>query len=331
MNTHCPLRPVRHPPFPVVPVSSPKAASPTAIIGAGAVGQALARGLNASGGAVEAVLSRTADEARRLADRVGAPVGASSWEALPATVRRVLVCVPDDAIVDVAGALARCAHPWDETLVAHTSGAKTAAALSALAREGAATMSFHPMQTFAPGASPDVFEGIVVGLEGDEQAVAVGEAMAQALGARPLRLTPEEKVRVHCAAALASNGLVALMGVVEEVFGGADSISGSTSIAEAVAPLVEQTWSNLTEDAPEDVLTGPVARGDEETVQAHLDALHAETPHLVPLYTALSTEMVRVAVRGGQLETTSAASLLKRLRTAADAVLEEGVLPNPLR
>lgn len=294
------------------------ALSPMAIVGAGAVGTTLARGIHLCGYSVEAVLSRSEDDAQALGDCVGAAVARSDWEALPSAVRLVWVCVPDDAIASVAEALSRLNHPWEETLVAHTSGVETAAALVPLADEGAATMSFHPMQTFTPETSPEAFEDIVVGLEGDDRALAVGETLARALGAQPVRLSPEEKVRYHCAAALASNGLVSLMGVVEEVFGASQALEGAFSPVDLVGPLVEQTWGNLLEGSPEEVLTGPVQRGDEETLRAHLDALVAETPHLVPLYAALSTEMVRLAVRSGDLSSTGAEDLLTVLRGAVE-------------
>lgn len=294
-----------------------------AIVGAGAVGAALARGLVGSGYRVEAVLSRTSDAAQALADRVGAPVAGTVRDSLPTMVRLVLVCVPDEAIGDVAEALSAIDHPWGDTIVAHTAGAKTAAALGPLAEGGAATMSFHPMQTFTPDTSPEVFENTVVGLEGDDRAVAAGETLVHALGGRSVRLTPEDKARYHCAAALASNGLVALMAVVEEVLG-TDGTEEPGAAVDLVGPLVEQTWANLVEGTPEGVVTGPVARGDAETVQSHLDALKDTTPHLVPLYAALSTELVRVAVRGGHLSPAQADVLLATLREAADAEKGEG-------
>jgi predicted short-subunit dehydrogenase-like oxidoreductase (DUF2520 family) len=305
---------------------APSNPSPVAIVGAGAVGTALARGLVASGHRIEAVLSRTAASAQALADQVSAPVADSSWAALPTSVRLVWICVPDDAIASVASALAAVDHPWPTTIVAHTSGAKTAAALAPLGEQGAATMSFHPLQTFTDDTAPGAFEDIVVGLEGDDRAVAAGKTLARTLGARPVRLTPDEKARYHCAAALASNGLVALLAVVEEVLT-ASGTEPPSSAAKLVGPLIEQTWANLEQGTQEGALTGPVARGDEDTVRAHLDALADETPHLVPLYGALSTEMVRVAVRGGHLNAEQAETLLRTLREAAESTPDESAPP----
>ncbi len=298
-------------------------ASPVAVVGAGAVGTALARRLATCGHPVRAILSRTASSAHALAEQVGASVASTEWRALPEAVRLVMICVPDDAIPTVAEALAAVSHPWARTVVGHTAGARTAEALAPLAREGAATLSFHPLQTFAPGTPPDAFEEITVGVEGTSEAVAAGTALARALGAQPVVLTRREKALYHCAAALASNGLVALTAVVEELLSTADLDTQGESAAELVSPLVKQTWENLESGSPESVLTGPVARGDEATVAAHLDALREESPHLVPLYAALSTEMTRTAVRGGQLDGDSAEALLHLFRTVLQSASED--------
>lgn len=298
-------------------------ASPVAIVGAGAVGTALARRLATRGAPVRAVLSRDASDAQALADRVGAPVASDDVGALPEEVRLVMLCVPDDAIPTVAEMLGRASHPWAHTIVGHTSGARTAEALAPLAREGAATFSFHPLQAFAPDAPPDAFEDVVVGIEGNPDAVSAGTALARGLGAQPVTLTARDKALYHCAAALASNGLVALMAVVEEVLAAADLDKDDHSATDLMGPLVEQTWTNLASGPPERVLTGPVARGDEATVDAHLEALQADAPQLVPLYAALSTEMARTAVRGGQLDPDTADTLLHLLQQALQSTPDD--------
>lgn len=303
-------------------------ASPVAVVGAGAVGTALARRLVTGGVPVRAVLSRTVADAQALADRVGAPLASDQWTALPEDVRLVMLCVPDDALPAVAEALAAVDHPWGRTIVGHTAGARTAEVLAPLAHEGAATLSFHPLQTFTTDTPPEAFDDITIGVEGDPDAVAAGKALARALGARPVVLTARAKALYHCAAALASNGLVALMAVVEELLAAADVEADDQSAATLMAPLVKQTWANLEAAPPEGSLTGPVARDDEDTVAAHLDALEETAPHLLPLYAALSTEMTRVAVRGGQLDGDAAENLLqmlqKTLRSSSDDIAPFG-------
>jgi predicted short-subunit dehydrogenase-like oxidoreductase (DUF2520 family) len=289
-------------------------ATPIAIVGAGALGTTLARRLAAVEVPVGAVLSRTAASAQALADRIGAPVGTNEWTALPPDVRTAVLCVPDDAIADVARTLAALDHPWDETVVAHTSGVHTAEELAPLAEQGAAPLSFHPLQTVPPGTPPEALSDIVIGIEGAPPAVRVGKALARTLGARPLTLSAAQKARYHCAAALASNGLVALMGVVQELMAGIGA-GDDASAVDAVAPLVDQTWDNLEDASPERVLTGPVARGDRRTVAAHLEALADEAPHLGPVYAGLTTEMVRLAARVGHLDAAAAESLVHLLQT----------------
>ena len=89
---------------------------------------------------------------------------------------------------------------------------------------------------------PEAFTDVVLGLEGDDRAVAAGRTLARALGARPLRLTPEDKARYHAAAALASNGLVALLAVVEEVFSASNRDPETPGSAlSLVEPLIDQT------------------------------------------------------------------------------------------
>lgn len=306
-----------HPASPQSVMHSSADHPPVALVGAGAVGSVLARRLVDSGYRIETVLSRRSTDAQALADRVGASAAGSLDEGVPPSVRLVMVCVPDDAIRSVAKSLASLDHPWHETLVAHTSGAHTAQILSPLSEHGADLLSFHPLQTFTPDTPPSAFESIVIGIEGTTQAQAAGETLAQALGARPVRLSAEDKVRYHSAAALASNGLVALMSVVQEVFDTAE-VEASTAL-DLIGPLVEQTLANLQEAPPEEELTGPVARGDVETVEAHLEELSSTVPHLIPLYVALSTEMTRIAERGGQIDAEQAETLLETLQKTLKA------------
>ena len=288
-----------------------------AVVGAGAVGTALARRLAARGGSVRAVISRRVEAARRLAERVGAPVASSSVADLPADVRMVFCCVPDDAVAEVAEQLYLLPRDWSGALVAHTSGALTSAVLVPLAARGAAALSFHPMQAFAADGAPEGFEGIYVGLEGSPLAVRAGAALAELLGARPLPLSPEEKLCCHLAAAIASNFTVTLQAMAAEVL--ATAGIDRPRAAELLRPLVEGTWRNLARRLPEDALTGPIARGDDATVRRHLDALARRLPHLTPAYAAMAVETVRLAVRGGRLSESQARQLLDTL----DAALAE--------
>jgi len=283
------------------------------VIGAGAVGTSLARRMAEAGIPVAAVISRDGSSAERLAAAVDASVSGSNMEALPASSRAVVLCVPDDAIGEVAYRLAEIDHSWHETVVAHTSGAVPASALGALSEQGAPVLSMHPMQTFPGPDHPDAFDGIFVGLEGDAIAVEYGVSLVRRLGARPLKLSADDKTRVHAAAALASNGLAALLAVVREVLGTAGIGPGDATAV--VQPLIDRTWSNLSQESPESVMTGPVSRGDRGTIRKHLDALQSVAPHLLPVYCALAKEQVRVARRADKLTEDDAGAILDLLRS----------------
>lgn len=285
-----------------------------AVIGAGALGSVLARRLAACGYAVAAVVSRTPTRAQALAAQVAAPVASSSPADVPRSVRLVFCCVPDDAVGEVARTLSAARTDWSGAVVAHTSGVLLAEALYNLREQAAALLSFHPLQTFTATSTPDVFEGIFVTLEGDAAAVRLGARVAADLGARSLTLTPDAKTRYHLAASMASNFFVALMALVGEVLSSID-IDRRTGTA-LMQPLVESTWRNLVHQTPEDALTGPIVRGDYGTLTAHLDALAIHLPHLIPVYAALGTEAVRVAVRSGRLAPADAQRLLEILHAA---------------
>lgn len=279
-----------------------------AVVGAGAVGRALALRLAERDYPVLAVLSRTRARAEALAQAVGAPVASDRLGDLPPAARLVLLCVSDDALPDVAEALTGVRHPWRGAVVAHTSGARPASVLSPLADEGAAVLGFHPLQTITPRATAETLGEGYVGIEGDPKAVAAGIELAVGLGMRYLVLTAEAKPRYHLAAAMASNFLVALLAMVQEVLVSLD-VDRADGFA-MVEPLLRGTLDNLRQMTPEEALTGPVVRGDLDTLREHGTALRQHLPQLVPAYAALSVEAVRVAVRSGRLDPSHAEEVL---------------------
>lgn len=283
---------------------------PVAVVGAGAVGTALALRCAESGLAVATVTSRTNRSAARLA-RV---VGAAAVPLADVTAPVLLLAVPDDAVAPVARSLADAHADWRGRAVAHTSGVLTAAALAPLAARGARTLSLHPPRALPPGSDARALDGTTLVLEGDDDACAWGDAFARRLGLAALRLDADAKVRYHLALSVASNFAVTLTALAAEILG-----SAGVPLPDALAlvrPLVRGTADNLAHALPERALTGPIVRGDAATLARHLGALEAHLPHLVPVYAALATETVRVAVRGGRLAPKQAERLLDGLTDA---------------
>ena len=219
--------------------------------------------------------------------------------SLPKETGLIVCCVPDDALPKIASQLAQIPHNWAACTVAHTSGALEANVLNPLANQGAALLSFHPLQTFAKQASPEVFEGIYIGLEGDPLAIQLGEKLAELLGSMPFVLPTGSKPAYHLAAAMASNYLVTLMEAATKALPPLDLPSNNP--LHIFQPLVTQTWQNLLNHSPQDALTGPIARGDWHTVEKHLKTLTTLPDGVGRLYRSLGHETIRLAVDAGRL------------------------------
>ncbi len=199
-------------------------------------------------------------------------------------------------------------------LVLHTSGAVGADVLAPLADAGADVLAFHPAQAFAAGTPPEAFEGAAVALGGDARALDRGRALAAVLGMRPVVVPDGSRAAYHLALSVASNFAVALAAVAAEILGTAGLPPDDADAL--VGPLLAGTVANLARARPEDALSGPIVRGDAVTVGRHLAALAAAAPHLTPVYAALATETVRVAVRSGRLAAVDAEAVLDRLAGA---------------
>ena len=278
-----------------------------ALIGAGAMARALGLRLVERGYPVHAVISRTPGSAQRLADVLGAETASDRLGDVP-EVPLVILAVPDDQIADLADTLTGARRSWQGAVVAHTSGAAPASLLEPLRQEGARTLSFHPLQTVTRDADGRTLDGVTVGLEGEPEGVAAGIELTTMLGMRYLKVSAENKPRYHLAAAMASNLLVTLMGMVQEVLASIDVDRGQAM--SLLEPLLQGTLDNLAATSPEEALTGPVARGDLGTLRAHGLALRKDLPHLVPAYAALSVETVRLAIRAGTLSPEQAEDVL---------------------
>jgi predicted short-subunit dehydrogenase-like oxidoreductase (DUF2520 family) len=207
--------------------------------------------------------------------RVGSAVAARLRErgvAVGPDADLVLVCVPDDAIAGVAAGLEQ--GPW----VAHVSGATSLEALAPHRRR----FSLHPLQTFTRARGPEQLDGAwaAVTAESDE-AHGVGFRLAETLGLRPFELDDAARLLYHAGAAIASNYLVTLHAVASDLFRAAGAPP------EALVPLMQRTIENGFE------LTGPIERGDWETVEAHRRAIRDARPELEPLYDVLAEATAR--------------------------------------
>ena len=193
----------------------------------------------------------------------------------------ILLCVPDAEISAAAEAVAGSAR-----LVGHTSGATPLGALRPAARGGAHVFGLHPLQTFTESDSDPGLDGIGCAIAGSTpEALATAREIAEALGMVPFELPDHKRAAYHAAASVASNFLITLQALAEEV--ARDAGLEPAQARQLLAPLVRRTVDNWVALGPEAALTGPVARGDEQTVTAQRRAISAASPQLLPLFDAL--------------------------------------------
>jgi predicted short-subunit dehydrogenase-like oxidoreductase (DUF2520 family) len=168
--------------------------------------------------------------------------------------------------------------------------------------------SFHPLQSFSdPAVAADRFSGCYVACEGDKRALAEGHDLAARLGAKSVSISAEAKVAYHAAAVMASNYLAVLTELAIRLY----KLVGITPEQgiEMLAPLQGGVLENMRSVGLPDALTGPIARGDVETVRAHLEVLRASLPTLVGPYVEMGRAAARMAKAMGQPETKVAAIL----------------------
>ncbi len=232
------------------------------VIGPGRVGRSFMTVMGERGWCVLAPLGR-GDDLRRAAHGVDL----------------LLITTPDDAIRRVAAAI----EPDPTTVVAHASGAQTLDLLQPHPNRA----SLHPLASIPDptvGAAR-LRDGCSFAVDGEQVGLKLMTELVATLGGRAFRVTPEDRVLYHAAAAIAANHLVALLGQVERV------AARAGLPLDAYLDLAAQTLENVARLGPAAALTGPVARGDWATVARHLAALD---PEEAPAYRAMADQAARL-------------------------------------
>lgn len=260
-----------------------------AIVGPGNLGSAMARALHAAGYRVPEIVHRggaSAKRARALAGEIGARAVIAGEARFNAEI--VWICVGDGAIAACAAELAKAAS-WDGKIAFHSSGALSSRELKRLKRRGAAVASVHPMMTFVRHVRPDLRE-VTFAIEGDASAVRAARRITRDLGGRAVLIDARRKPMYHAFGAFTSPLIVATIAAAEQVAGkaGLDQVSARA----AIAPILRQTVDNYFEHGPAGAFSGPLVRGDVETVQRHLDVLRA-LPEARAAYVALARSAIK--------------------------------------
>ena len=258
-------------------------------VGAGRLGATLASALLETGYRVTAVASQHLAAAQAMAIALGPDVEFTTDAGrVAAACDLVFLTVPDAAIAPTCRSIA-----WEPRhRVVHCGGALGLDALAGVTAAGGIAGCLHPLQSF-PSRSPEPerLRGIFCGVEGADPLGPLLEQMVTRFGAQPFRLEGVDRTLYHAAAVFVSNHVVALASAAGRLW----TLAGLPDRLgrQALSPLLLAASANVAALELRDALTGPVARGDVGTVEAHLQALAAD-PALRELYRALSVELLRL-------------------------------------
>jgi predicted short-subunit dehydrogenase-like oxidoreductase (DUF2520 family) len=287
----------------------PFTANPSiAILGSGSLATFLAIALHRAGFSVAEIISRetphSLGKARALAAKIGARGATASSAKFAADL--VWLCVPDREIRNAASALSQRlralkqqrAREASETVkkksfirdaprvefAFHSSGALSSRELDSLRQVGVATASVHPLMTFVPRTNPSLTD-VPFALEGDATATRVAKRIVRQLGAKTISMPSSDKAAYHAWATLASPLFIAFLITLEQA---ASAAGLKRRNARAMSlPIVRQTLDNYSRLGPEHSFSGPIIRGDVQTVEKHLALLKAH-PKTRDVYRSLA-------------------------------------------
>ncbi len=260
------------------------------------MGRTLGKRLRGLGWRVGAVVTHSAATSHGAVRQIGAgkPYSRLVPEILDSKV--ILLSTPDSALGTVANALAS----FDESklrdkIVLHTSGAMDRTVLAPLARRGASTGSLHPMQTFSGRGAPNL-EKVIFAVEGDRRAAAVARQIARSLRGVPVTIRGENKPAYHAAGLLVAGHSLGLMEAATQIllklgFSRRDALS-------TLLPLTRQMLDNFEKLGPKKSWTGPVSRGDFETLAKHTKAMRHYPREFQEAYAALALLSSKVLSKG---------------------------------
>ncbi|WP_148573969.1 Rossmann-like and DUF2520 domain-containing protein [Nocardioides caldifontis] len=286
------------------------------VVGAGRVGAVLSAGLRAAGHEVVAAAGES-DASRTRAATLLPGVPLLKPTAVSRRAELLLLTVPDDMLSNVVTQLAAAGAIRPGQLVAHTSGRHGLAVLAPAAARGAHVMALHPAMTFT-GTALDLprLAGCAFGVTAESPvSVATVERLVADLRGRLVWVPEDKRTVYHAGLAHGANHLVTLVSQAMELV----RESGASDPAATLRPLLTAALDNAL-TMGDAALTGPIVRGDVETVRAHLEGILQTRPDTLPSYVALARATANTAVLDGRLLPIRAAKLVGILNDALERV-----------
>lgn len=266
-------------------------------IGVGPVGTAFGVRLSQKGYKVVAVYNPTLAKAQRFARAVPNCHICETAQGVADIADFVFITTPDDVIPKVAGQV-----NWHAgQTVIHCSGACSTDVLEPAREKGAKVGSLHPCQTFASvDQAVENLPGSTFAIEAEEPLLTQLKEMVTALHGSWLELKAEDKVLYHASASIACNYFYTIVKVAADLWQNLDKSTAEAT--QAFVPILRGSINNLSNVGLPGCLTGPIARGDLDTIHKHLDALEKRAPSVVGLYKALGIETIPIALAKGTID-----------------------------
>jgi predicted short-subunit dehydrogenase-like oxidoreductase (DUF2520 family) len=291
----------------------------TFVIGAGPVAVALAGGLRIAGVPVLGLWARRPEAARAA----GAASGVAAYSSAPPDLllesQVVLIAVRDRSIPEVARTLVGTGLVGRSHVLVHCSGVLSAeVAFEPVAGRIGGAAIMHPLRAIPDGrAAMRDLAGTVFGIEGDETGRKTVRDLVLALGGKPLELAGESLAAYHAAAATASNYLVALLDAAASMLERAGVEAGDA--VGALLPLMRGTLDNVERGGVVAALTGPIRRGEADTVARHLEALASAPSPVLDVYRVLGRLTVELARGSGEIDDDRLAAIERLLAAGSEA------------
>ncbi len=281
------------------------------VVGAGRVGAVVAAALQAAGHEITAVAGESAASRTRI-ETLLPTVHVDKPTAVARSCDLLLLTVPDDMLANVVTMLAASGALHRDQYVVHTSGKHGLAVLEPAAAVGAHVLAMHPAMTFT-GTDVDLdrLPGCVFGVTAEPATRALAETLVADLGGRMVTVAEDRRTLYHAGLAHGANHLVTLVAQAMDLL----RASGADDPAGTLRPLLTAALDNALTygDA---ALTGPIVRGDVETVRAHLADVAATAPATLESYVVMARATANRAVLDGRLLPIRAAKLVGVLNDA---------------
>jgi predicted short-subunit dehydrogenase-like oxidoreductase (DUF2520 family) len=299
-------------------MGTPPAGPAVGIIGAGRVGAVLGAALRRAGYRIVAVAGES-DASRNRVDALLPGVLVDKPSAVARVSDVLLLTVPDDMLGNVVTVLSDSGAIRPGQLVVHTSGRHGLTVLEEAAAVGARTIAMHPAMTFT-GTSVDLprLDGCIFGVTAGADEREITEQLVADLGGRPMWVPEARRTLYHAALAHGANHLVTLVTQAVEMLAAAGADNPELHPAETLRPLLTAALDNALNQG-DSALTGPIVRGDVNTVRAHLADIARNAPHTLPSYVVMARDTLDRVVTDGRVLPIRAAKIRRVLDEAMAA------------